>query len=233
MTPEKLRTTPRQVRLHELYVFAVSTDELMEDAPRLADRLTRKAGLAIQWKADDAIMWGDGVGMPLGFMESGALVTQAAENAQTAATVNATNVSKMYSRLIAGSMRRARWFINSDVLPQLMTMSIANEPVWFPDSRSFQDAPGGLLLGRPVIPTEHSQTVGTVGDILLIDPMGYYLARKRSGVKFDTSIHLYFDYGLQAFRWTFRLGGQPYLSAPISPAHGTNSKSHFIALAAR
>lgn len=233
MTPDKLQTTPRQVRLYELYAFAVATDELLSDAPRLANRLINKAGLAIRWKADDAIMWGDGSGKPLGFMEAGALVTVAKETSQAAATVNATNVSKMYSRLMSGSLRRARWFINSDVLPQLMTMSIANEPVWFPDSRSFQDAPGGLLLGRPVIPTEHSETVGTVGDIVLIDPMGYYLSRKRSGVKFDTSIHLYFDYGLQAFRWTFRLGGQPYLSAPVSPARGSNSKSHFVALATR
>jgi hypothetical protein len=38
---------------------------------------------------------------------------------------------------------------------------------------------------------------------------------------------------LTAFRWLFRLGGQPFLSAPVTPAQGSNTRSHFIALAAR
>ena len=46
-------------------------------------------------------------------------------------------------------------------------------------------------------------------------------------------MHLYFDYGAQAFRWTFRLGGQPHMSAPVTPARSAATKSHFVALAAR
>ena len=81
--------------------------------------------------------------------------------------------------------------------------------------------------------SEHSKTLGDKGDIQLIDPMGYYGLKKAAGVRFATSIHLYFDYGLQAFRWTVRFGGQPHLKAPVSPANGTNTKSHFVTLAER
>ena len=63
---------------------------------------------------------------------------------------------------------------------------------------------------------------------------GYALATKAGGgVDFAQSIHLFFDQNLTAFRWIIRAGGQPYLSAPVSPAKGANTKSHFVALAAR
>jgi hypothetical protein len=47
-----------------------------------------------------------------------------------------------------------------------------------------------------------------------------------------SGVHLFFDQNLTAFRWILRAGGQPYLSKPVGPAKETNSKSHFVALAA-
>ncbi len=47
------------------------------------------------------------------------------------------------------------------------------------------------------------------------------------------SMHLWFDQGATAFRWTFRIGGQPWLSAPISRKNGSNTLSHFVALQTR
>lgn len=232
-TPSKLVTKSGQVKLEKVHIMAISTDELLEDAPRLNDRLTRKAGLAIRWKASDAIMWGDGVGKPLGYMNSSAYVSVAKESGQSADTVVAANVAKMYSRMLPGSLSRAVWYVNSDVLPQLLQMTLGDNAVYALPSVGFTQAPGGFLFGRPVIPTEHSKTVGDLGDIQFVDPMGYYLAIKQSGIQFATSMHLYFDYGQQAFRWTFRMGGQPYLNSPVSPANGSSTKSHFVALAER
>lgn len=230
MSPSRLSQQSRTVKLGELYAFVLATEELLEDAPRLNARLTNKSGLAIRWKASDAIMWGDGVGKPLGYMNSAALVSVAEETTQIADTIVAGNVAKMYARMLAAGMPRAIWLVNSDVLPQLMTMTLGNQPIWTPPSTGFANAPGGMLFGRPVVPTEHCKTLGDKGDIQLIDPMGYYAARKQAGVQFASSMHLYFDYNIQAFRWTFRLGGQPYLSAPVSPAEGSATKSHFIVL---
>ena len=64
-------------------------------------------------------------------------------------------------------------------------------------------------------------------------PGGYYSSVKSGGIKFAASMHLYFDYDIEAFRWTFRMGGQPYLSAPVSQAKGSQTLSHFITLAER
>lgn len=233
MTGTRPNVNPRSVVLHELYAFVLATDELMEDVPRLNSRLESKAAQAINWKMDDAIINGDGVGKPLGYMKSGALVSVAKEGSQAADTVVAANVAKMFSRLLPQSVGNAHWRINSDVIPQLMTMTLGDQPIWTPPSSGFTQAPGGFLLGRPVRISEHCETVGDKGDIQLIDPKGYYGLRKEGGVKFASSIHLYFDYGMQAFRWTVRFGGQPHMKAPVSPAKGSATKSHFVTLDAR
>lgn len=230
-TASRLDTDGREIKLHKLHAFVTATEELIEDAPRLNDRLTRGAARALNWKANNAIHYGTGAGQPLGFATASSKIAVAKETSQTAATVNATNVAKMFARNI--NPGRAIWICNQDVMPSLMTMTIGDQPVWTSPVNGLREAPGGFLLGRPVLFSDQCQTLGTEGDILFVDPMGYYLARKESGIKFASSMHLYFDYDIQAFRWTFRLGGQPYLSAAVSPANGSSTKSHYVRLADR
>jgi HK97 family phage major capsid protein len=232
MTATKLDTDHRLVKVHDLYAFVTATDNLINDAPRLNARLTKKAAEAIRYKASDAIFNGSGAGQPLGIMNSGALVTQTKESGQAAATFVAANAAKIFSRLLPGGIGRAAWYVNSDVLPQLFTMTLGQNSIFVPPASGFINAPGGFLLGRPVRPVEHCQTLGTKGDVVLFDPKGYY-APVNGGVQFAESIHLYFDYGMRAFRWTFRMGGQPYLSAPVSPARGTATKSHAVVIETR
>ena len=236
LNASKLASKLTDVKLHKLYAFVLATDELLEDAPRLYDRLTRQSARAIGWKGSEAIMWGTGVGQPLGWMESNPLITVDADSGQTLAAkpITVGNLGNMLSRLTSGSLGRSVWVANSDLIPALLTLVLGQRPLFIPDSGTLNDAPNfGTLLGRPVVFSEHAQQLGTVGDISLIDPMGYYLTNKKSGVNFAQSIHLYFDYGIQAFRWTVRLGGQPYLSAAIARAKSANTKSHFVTLAAR
>lgn len=229
MTPTKPGLTPREVKLNELYAFVLATEEVLEDAPRLQDLLTRESAAAIRYKAGDAFMYGDGVEKPLGWMSSDALVTVAKEGAQPADTIVRQNVGKMFSRMI--NPGQAHWLANSDIMPSIMDLKTdLGQPVWFPN---YQDAPGGTLLGRPVHFTEHARTVGDLGDLQFINPMGYMAYRKQNGVQFADSIHLYFDYNIRAFRWIFRVGGQPLLSAAVAPANGASTKSHFVGLAAR
>ena len=59
--------------------------------------------------------------------------------------------------------------------------------------------PEGVLTikGRPVVPVEYAETVGTVGDISLVDMSKYRLIRK-GGVEQASSMHVYFAAGEQA-----------------------------------
>lgn len=220
------------LRLHKLTALVPVTEELLEDAPAMGSYVERKAGQKIDFKVSNAILWGNGAGMPLGVMNSPALVTQAAESAQTAATINAQNVVKMMGRMPVENRRTAVWLLNPDAEAQLPLMTIANQPVYLP--------PGGLsgnmygtLLGRPVIPHQTMQTLGTLGDIALVDLNSYITVTKSGGIKATSSIHLWFDQDLTAFKFTFRCAGQPWWSAAVNPLNGANTLSPFITLAAR
>ena len=229
MQPSRMSLAPRETKLEELYAFVLATEELLEDAPRVATLLTSHAASAIRWKAADAFMYGDGVGKPLGWMESKATIAVAKDPNQVAGTISGSNVARMWARMIMPT--QASWLANSDIMPALMEMKNgAGLPLWY---GNYQESPGGVLMGRPVVFNEHSRSVGQYGDLQFVNPNGYEAFRKQNGVTFADSIHLYFDYNILAFRWVFRIGGQPVLSKPVAPANGGNTKSHFVALAER
>ncbi|GIQ73199.1 phage major capsid protein [Bradyrhizobium sp. RD5-C2] len=237
MIATKAALTPTIMQLHELYAFVLATQEILDDAPRLQNRILTQAARAIRWKAFEGVVNGDGNGKPLGFMNSPALITVAAEAGQATGTIVTANVLKMMARLFEMPGGSPQWLANRDTIPQLGTMTIGNNAAWLPINQALSGGAirkGGILLGEQLSFNEHCQTVGTAGDLVLADLSGYALATKQGGgIDFAASIHLYFDQNLTAFRWIFRVGGQPYLSKPIPPAKGNNSKSHFVALATR
>jgi HK97 family phage major capsid protein len=233
LTPSKAQSVdPRTVILHRLFAFVNATEELLEDAPRLANRLTNKAALAIRWKIGNAFIYGDGVGKPMGWMKSPAKIAVAKEAGQAAKTIVVDNLVNMLTRLLVQPGDQPVWIANRDILPQLVKLTIGDNLVWLPP-QGLQSTPEGTILGYPVRFMEYAQTLGTEGDLQLVSPKGYYSPLRQGGVKFDTSIHLHFDQGLQSFRWSFRLGGQPHLSKPVSPANGATTRSHFVTLATR
>ena len=232
ITPSRPSVQLRNLRLHKLSALVPASDELMEDAAALDAFIADEAARAIRYKAEDAILNGDGVGKPLGLLNAGALVTVDEEGSQSADTVVAENIAKMYARMPASSLAGAVWLINQDVLPQVLTMTLGDQPIYLPPN-GVAPAPFGTLLGRPIVLTPHCQTVGDVGDVLFVDLRQYLTLIKRGGLQTASSIHLWFDQDLTAFRFTFRIAGQPWMNAPITPDHGGNTLSPFVALAPR
>jgi HK97 family phage major capsid protein len=233
-TPSAAKLNGDLMTLQKLFAFVPATDEILQDAPMLRNRLTTQAGRAIAWAASESVMWGTGAGQPTGFMNSPALITVAAAAGENTPTLSVTDLSNMLARVLRRGGRKPVWLVNQDVLPSLIPLSIGNYPVWIPINAGLRETVwDGTIFGYPVMFTEHAQTLGTVGDITLFNPDGYYAVTRQGGVDFAESMHLYFDQGLTAFRWTFRLAGTPYLSKPVSPAKGATTKSHFVALAAR
>jgi len=233
MSATKSVTKTVNMTLHELYAFVLATDELLEDAPRLNARLTKQASAAIKWKASDALVKGTGAGTPKGWeIDSGVYASIAKESSQTADTINAANATKMYGALL-GLNSRCFWLINPDAFNQVPQMTIGEQPIWTPPVQGLKGVPTGTLLGLPIHLCEHCETLGDLFDIQLINPDGYYCAVKSGGVRAASSMHLYFDYAVTAFRWMFRIGGQSIMSAYVTPANSTVYQSHFVALAAR
>jgi HK97 family phage major capsid protein len=232
-TETKPKLTPNTMRLKKLVALVPVSDELMVDAAALPAYLTKKTGESIRWKSNDALVNGNGVGRPLGIANSAALVSQAKETSQTADTINWQNATNMFSRMPGEMLMTAVWLISNDAYPQLPQMTLGNNPIFLPASQGAIGSPAGTLLGRPIIMTQSCQTVGDLGDIYLADFNSYRTITKAGGIETATSMHLYFDANAMAFRATFRIDGQPILSAPIDPAHGSTTLSPYVALAAR
>ena len=224
------------LRLKKLMALVPTTDELLDDANALTTYLPEKVALSIRWKTNESILFGAGNGVPVGALSSGATVTVTKESGQATQTLVPQNLAKMIARLPSGSFANAVWIVNNDVLPALFTLTLGNYPIYIPTGLpvgGLQVSPYGTLLGRPVFVSQHANTFSAQGDILLVDLKYYQTITKAGGMQTATSMHLYFDADLTAFRTTFRMDGQSKLNSPITPAKGSATMSPFIQLGAR
>lgn len=230
------------VRLHKITCLVPMTDELIEDGPALASYLPTKAGEVIDAKVTDAIINGTGVGQPLGILNSPCLVTQAAEPSQIAGTIHGLNVIKMWARMPARWRSTAVWLAHPDVEPELLKAGLQVGPaaagtatggslLYVPNGISGE--PTDFLLGRPLVFAQSAKAPGTAGDLVFASLSNYWTFQRAPGLKSEASIHLWFDQGVTAFRFTLRIGGQPAYSAPIVDRNGSTTRGPFVALAAR
>lgn len=229
----KLRTM--EWKLNKLMGLSYMTDELLADTTALESIMTRAFAEEIAMEVDDSILRGTGAGQPLGILNAPCRIDVDKETGQGADTIVTENIFKMYSRCLASARGNAVWFINQDVEPQLFSMYLAvgagGVPVYMP-ANGIAGSPYGSLMGRPVIPVEHCSTLGDLGDIMLAN-LGYYRVIDKGGLQSAQSMHVMFIYDEMAYRFTYRIDGQPILRSAITPANSSTTLSPFVALAAR
>jgi HK97 family phage major capsid protein len=242
MTQSKPALKELTLKLSRLTALVPVTDELIEDTAAMSSYVVNKAGEKLAFKVNDAIVNGTGVGQPLGIMNAPCKVQVSKIGSQVAATIHAKNVVGMMARMPARSFANAVWLVNQDCMPQILqlgfpvtdgtTSNVGAGALYMGPGQMATQSVYGTLLGRPIVVTEACQTVGTTGDIILAD-LTKYLAVVKGAVRTDTSIHLWFDQAITAFRFVMRLNGQPWLSAAIARKNGSNTLSHFVALESR
>lgn len=233
----KLEWEQIRIYLEKLTGLMVATDEQLQDVSNLGamtyELMTEEFGVML----DDAIYRGTGTGRPLGILNGKGLHTVPKVSGQEAGSVVLDNITAMWASCPARYRANAIWTINQELEQQLMKLHLkvgtAGVPLLMP--------PGGIsgqqystIFGRPVLPIEVASAPGTVGDICLWDPRQYILVDKGS-MEQATSIHVRFYYGEQAFRFTYRVNGQPMFDKVIKPMYGSASfrVSPYVALAAR
>ncbi len=235
LTPSRPKFRQMNLQLKKLAGMLYATSEALADAIALSSIISEAFPAEFSFMIDDAIFEGAGVSTPLGFMNAGCKVTVAKEAGQAAKTIEFENITKMWARLPARSMASAEWWINQDTLPQLMGLNMVigtgGIPVYLPPG-GLSQSPYGTLMGRPVIPIEYCSTLGTEGDIVLADPSNYVMIDK-GDIQYATSIHVAFVTDEQAFRFIYRVDGQPVDDKPIQPFKGTDKQSTFVTLATR
>jgi HK97 family phage major capsid protein len=238
-TATKVTLGTQALRLHKLMALIPLSDELVADTNALNSLVPGLIGDSIRWKTNEAILFGNGNGQPLGALaSSGPVVTQAKDTGQATNTLSVLNLFNMISRLPPNSFTRAIWLLHPTVLPALATLVLGQTPVFVAAAPAAAGAltnsvSFGYILGRPVIISHHCAVFSTAGDVQLHDLSYYRTITKAGGIQTDTSMHLYFDADAIALRATFRVDGGPKIAAAISPAKGSTTLSPFIQLGAR
>jgi len=208
------------------------SSELAQDIPGGENQIINLCGRGLAWYRDKAFLKGSGVGEPLGILNSGCLVTVAKETGQSADTIIYENLTKMMAAMFAGSFQNSFWLCHQSTIPQLLTLSIAvgTGGDYIP---VMTRAGGGFeILTRPVIFTEKTEKLGDKGDIILIDA-SQYVVGLRSGMRFDTSIHVHFTTDELLARLIERHDGQPLWDSTLTLEDGSTEVSPFVVLAAR
>ena len=228
----KVKSQPKfrqlDLKLKKLAALVYATDEQLDDVAYMSSWITREVPNELRFRTEDSIINGDGVGKPFGILTSPALVPATRLDANK---VQTSDVLGMWARRLVGYNDYV-WFIHQSITPQLYTMTIGDQPVYMPPGGMSGSQQYATLMGRPVIETEYSPSLGTVGDILLASPSAYKMIDKSGGVQTASSIHVQFVTDETAFRFVYRVDGQPYLNSAITPFQGSNTQSAFVALLA-
>ncbi len=221
--------------LKKLFSLMYTTNELLQDSTALTAIAGQAFSEEVMFMTEDAIFEGNGAGVPLGILNSPATISVAKETGQATKTIVKENIENMWSRCWSRSRKNAIWAINQDCEPQLGALNqpvgTGGELVYLPPG-GLSAAPYATLKGRPVIATEYNSTLGTVGDIALLDLSQYTLVDK-GGVQAATSMHVAFLTDEMVFRITYRVDGRPMWAKPLTPFKGSNTLSPFVTLATR
>ena len=221
--------------LEKMMGFAYCTDEMLEDAAFMSGFFSTAFSLAADRLLTESVITGDGVGKPLGILNSRAIISVAKEASQAAGTFLGDNAIKMQARSMPRNRDRLVWLMHPDLEEQLPYLSIqsgeAAKFLWNPE--------GGLggfdtqrVLNKPVLFEDNCSALGSVGDVLLVDPFQYILLSKGT-VKQDWSIHVEFLTDQSCFRVVFRCNGAPKVNKPLTIKNSTKTRSPFVALAER
>jgi HK97 family phage major capsid protein len=234
MTSSSPKIRQTVLNLKKLHVLVYLTQELIDDAGTAIEQyVTRKAAEEFNFMLGDAVFNGTGVGQPLGILSAPALVSVAAEGGQSADTIVAANIDKMFARKIAGG--NYTWYHNQDCGPQLdqLTQDVGTGGVTlYRPANGIAGAAAQTLKGLPRVETEFNPTLGDQGDLILAD-LSKVLSISKGGISQQASMHVAFLTDQMAIKFTMRCDARPWEDTPLTPYKGSATQSAFVALDAR
>jgi len=235
-TGSKAATGLWECRLTDLKALVYLTERMMEDAPAIESLIMELMPQEFQYKLGDEIFNGSGAMQCTGVVGHNATVSISAETGQASTTILAQNIMKQYSRCWGRSRVKAAWYYNQNIETELFQMSLnvgtGGCPVFMP-ANGLSGSPYMTLFGRPMIPSEHAASLGTVGDIVFGDFSEYALVRK-GGLRSASSIHVKFLTDEMTLKFNMRINGKPKWKAVLAPEKGASSTlSPFVTVATR
>lgn len=233
---EKTASAPKlrkvELKLKKVAGLCYLTDELMEDAPALSQRLETGFRIALRNELVRQIINGTGAGMPLGFLNATAKISIAAETSQLASTIVTENLLKMRERLTPGAANPV-WLFNPTCYKQLFQLQVGLGTAGVLVSGQTIVSSGiQSLLGVPAFECPWLPVLGTVGDIVLVD-LGQYEFIQKGGPNVAYSIHVKFVYDETAMRIVYRCDGMVSAVSTTTLQDGSTTVAPVITLATR
>lgn len=211
---------------HKVFVRGRASNELLQDAPGAVQAVIDGARQATAWGMDSAFIRGTGGGQPLGILNDPALIVVPKASGQAADSITWENLAACWARLHPASHRRAVWLAHPTTLPQLLKVHVpiedASSAIVGGTGPIVATGPDGgyLLLGRPLLLTEHCNPVGDKGDVVLVDPLHYHVGL-RLGLILQTSIHAGWNDDTTHFRLIARVAGAGGWAQPMRLLDGS------------
>lgn len=203
------------------------SDELVQDAPIVETLLTKLIGVAISAKKERHILRGNGVGQPLGILNSPAAIGIAPDTNNTFAFADAAEIE---SRFLLTPGGRPYWLMHRSLKTDLAAMQVsAGGPAYIMNlSTGTTESP---LLNYPILFSEHLPQADNSGCAVLAD-LAAYLLFERGPVRIAYSEHADFGNGNVVWRFDQRLDGQPWIRSAITQAdpQGSFTTSPFVYL---
>jgi HK97 family phage major capsid protein len=212
--------------LKKYAAVVVATDELLQDSSMFSAIVREGVTEELKFMLNEDIYNGPGLAGPLGFMNSGALISVTRTDANK---ILGSDISAMWNRMDLRGRKNAKWYVSNDAAPQLDNLfAVGSTAVLYPWASMGGDGVQ-KMYSRPVEVTEFNESLGTVGDIVLAD-MTQYLLWEKGDIQEAQSIHVYFLTDETTFRFVYRVDGKPAINTPLTPYKGSTTTSPFVAL---
>ena len=210
---------------HKAAGLALASNEIRADSAESIDGLLfRSFAMALGSLEEYAFFRGDGVGKPMGILNSSALKSQ---TRSAASAVALADVAKLMSGMIPSAWKTGAFFINPTVIEKLIQL-VSSPLTW---AQNLRDGFPMTLLGRPIYPVGCLPAINTAGDILFVDPT-FYVIGDRQMPTLGYSEHYKFANDQGAWRVTQRVDGQPTVNSTITLEDASTTFSPFVCLAA-
>lgn len=216
-----------ELKPEKVGVYWLIDEESQANTPQMGAMMQPLVNGAVLSYRDDKIQTGTGAGEFKGFASSPATISI---SRQVASQVNYADLVYMMARAMSNGGGRFVWVCQKvTMLPQLMFLvDGAGQLIWAQNAR--EGIPAPTLMGIPVFFNEISPTLGTTGDLRLIN-LDYYLVKPGMGATLKSdNTYANFIIGNETIRMVYYEDGKPWITNVLTLRDGTNTVSPFIEL---
>jgi len=202
--------------------YVMVGNSLLRNAPAMSsfiENLFRNAKMGLE---DLKFIMGSGINEPLGLLNSPCALTVPRN---TAGTIKFVDIQTMLSLMVGDN---PIWIAAKKAIPAIVGLADLNNNAIFVQG----DATKGLastLLGFPIYFTWRQPTVGTKGDLMLVDP-SYYLIKDGSGPYIAASEHVAFREDQTAIKMTWFYDAMSWVKSPLLMDNGVDLASPIVVL---